>query len=54
MAREIYSEFKAKNYEKSEYRFNIFMKKLENIRAHNSLNKSYRKGINDFSDMTFE
>ena len=33
---------------------NLFIEKLKVIREHNKAQKSYRKGINDFSDMTFE
>jgi cathepsin H len=55
IAKEMYNEFRSPYHEKSEYRFNLFSTRLENIIKHNS-NKSntWQKGVNQFTDMTFE
>ena len=53
VAKEIYEQFQSKYYPKSEYRFNVFSQKLENIVKHNLAGHSWTKGINDFSDMKF-
>ena len=50
----MYEHFTAKYFPKSEYRFNIFRQKLQKIIEHNKAGKSWTKGINDFSDMTFD
>lgn len=54
VAKQIYDQFQSKYYPKSEYRFNLFSQKLENIIKHNLAGHSWLKGINDFSDMRFE
>ena len=36
------------------YRRSVFETKLAKIEAHNAKNLSWRKGVNEFSDMTFE
>jgi cathepsin H len=54
IAREIYSQFKSAHYQRSEYRFKVFVDTLKEIREHNKGKYSWTQGINDFSDMTFE
>jgi cathepsin H len=54
VAQEIYMHFKSPHFERSEYRFRIFFETLKEIKEHNSGSHSWRQGINDFSDMTFE
>lgn len=54
IAKEIYGQFTAKYFPKSEYRFSVFKAKLAKLIEHNKAGHSWTKGINDFSDMTFE
>ena len=53
-AREIYSQFYSPYTTKSDYRFKVFAETLIEIRNHNMGKHSWTKGINDFTDMTFE
>lgn len=53
-AQEIYQNFRSQHFEKSEYRFKIFYETLKEIRNHNMGRHSWKQGINDFSDMTWE
>ena len=53
-AREIYNQFRSPYFEKSEYRFKIFAETLLQIRNHNMGKHSWRQGVTDFTDMTFE
>ena len=53
-AREIYSQFHSPFNQRSELRFKIFSEGLKEIRNHNMGKHSWRMGINDFADMTFE
>lgn len=54
VAQEIYMNFRSPNFERSEYRFKVFFETLKEIKEHNSGKHSWRQGINDLSDMTFE
>lgn len=54
IAQQIYLEFRSPNFERSDYRFQIFYSTLKEIKEHNSGDHSWVQGINDFSDMTFE
>jgi len=54
IAQEIYQGFKSLHFERSEYRFKIFFETLKEIRNHNVGKYTWRQGINDFSDMTWE
>lgn len=54
VAKEIYSQFRSPYTEKSEFRFKIFRETLLEIRNHNMGKHSWKQGLNDFSDMTFE
>ena len=53
-AKQIYNEFYSPYNAKSSYRFKVFMETLIDIRNHNMGKYSWTKGINDFTDMTFE
>ena len=53
-AKQIYAEFYSPYTTKSDYRFKIFTETLIEIRNHNMGRFSWTKGINDFTDMTFE
>jgi cathepsin H len=53
-AKEIYNHYYSPYTTKSDYRFKVFMETLIEIRNHNMGKHSWTKGINDFSDMTFE
>lgn len=46
--------FRSPNFERSDYRFKVFFETLKEIKTHNAGNHSWRQGINDLSDMTFE
>lgn len=54
IAREIYAEFQSVYAEKSESRFEVFRKTLEEVIAHNMKKSSWVQGLNDYSDLTFE
>jgi cathepsin H len=55
IAKEMYEQFRSPYHEKSEYRFSVFFNKLKNIVQHNSdKSNTWLKGVNQFSDMTFE
>ena len=54
IAKQIYSDFHSPYTTKSDHRFKIFRETLIEIRNHNMGHHSWRQGINDFSDMTFE
>lgn len=54
IAEEIYREFQSTNYEKSEYRFKVFYENVKEMAKHNTEGHTWKQGINDFSDMTFE
>ncbi len=54
IARDIYRQYQSPYTTKSELRFKIFAETLIEIRNHNMGKHSWRQGINDFSDMTFE
>ena len=47
-------EFRSPNYDKTNYRFNVFYQTLKEIKEHNAGAHSWWQGINDFSDMTWE
>ncbi len=46
--------FKSPYFGRSEYRFKVFYETLKEIKEHNSGSHTWKQGINDFSDMTFE
>ncbi len=54
IAQEIYMNFRSPHYERSEYRFKVFFETLKEIKEHNAGQHSWRQGINDYSDMTFD
>ena len=55
LAKEIYSDFRSPYHEKSEYRFELFYRRLVRIVNHNKdKTKSWQKGVTIFTDMTFE
>ena len=54
VAKEIYAEYRSPYYSKTDYRFQVFLDTLKEIREHNTGDHSWKQGINDFSDMTFE
>lgn len=53
-AKEIYAQFHSPYTTKSDHRFKVFVDTLLEIRNHNMGKHSWSKGINDFTDMTFE
>ena len=53
-AKQIYNQFYSPYTVKSDARFKIFMSTLIEIRNHNMGKHSWKQGINDYSDMTFE
>ena len=54
IARKIYNDYHSPYTIKSEIRFKIFCNALLEIRKHNQGRFSWRQGVNDFTDMTFE
>ena len=52
--RQIYSEYRSENFEKSAYRFGIFTETIKQIREHNAEGHSWTKGVGEFTDMTEE
>lgn len=54
IAREIYSEFQSVYAEKSEQRYEIFRKTLDQVITHNMKRTSWVQGLNDYSDISFE
>ena len=54
IAQQIYLEFHSPNFERSDYRFQVFYETLKEIKDHNAGQHSWKQGVNDFSDMTFE
>ena len=53
LARKMYAEYKSAT-EKSTYRFGVFVDTLKEIREHNAGSHSWKQGVNDYSDITFE
>jgi len=54
LAKTIYAQFHSPYTSKSDFRFKIFAQTLIEVRNHNMGKHSWKQGINDFSDMTFE
>ncbi|KAJ5071697.1 cathepsin l1 [Anaeramoeba ignava] len=57
--KELFQQYKQKynkkyDLEEESFRFRIFQERVKKIAKHNSENKSYRLGINEFSDQSYE
>ena len=52
--KKIYEEYTSHFVGKSPYRFRVFEQTLKDIVKHNTEEHSWKQGINDFTDLTFE